>query len=545
MILFIFIFCLYLFPIIKHIEKNKYKKFSFDNINNIKYNNKSKLKIQNKINETNFHSTNSNNNNINNLIGYKNNISQQNTTKNFEIINNKNNNYINFIEPSEEQILEHKNYIYKTSSLLNTFSYKFRGKRMKLEKTKKMLTNDNLTDEELAGRDLVKRLEQNEINELLYKKIKIISNKPINFSDQYEKYYYGSVANLAGSYYNNFPYDINDNSIPDVCEGRIDLLWTYVNATDPIWFNEYSKYRKEIKKNRYRDYGSLKFSMRSVYKNLKFIKHWFLVLSGPSQIPTFLNMKKIDERNYQLLDNNNNEYNNIQIHIVYHEDIFPNKTFLPTFSSDAIEAALPFVKNISECYIYLNDDFFIKENLPPNFFIKKNGKINIFKNAAYFAPYYSGSIYDKTLIHSNEIISELYGFKRRLYLLHNIYFFRKSKLLELNNKFKLDFALSRYHRFRNETNLNIPFLHNIYAEVEKFGDVVIKNKGWGSFYYINNKGNTDKIYKDIKKLPELKCFCINDDFVESSDSKNTEEFIFNEFNTNMEQIFPEKLPFEK
>ena len=535
MTLYTFIFCIFIFPILKHIDKNNYKKFYFDNFNNNEYNNKKEINDQNKINKTIFNSINTTN---------KNSYDYKNNEKYFEIIS-KNNNYTNFTEPSEEQILEHKNYIYKTSSLSNIFAYKFRGKRIKIDISKKMLKKDNLTDEELAGRDLVKKLEQNEINELLYKKIKFISNKPINFTDQYEKYYYGSVANLAGSYYKNFSYDINDNSIPDVCEGRIDLLWTFVNATDPIWFNEYSKYRKEIKKNRYREYGSLKFSMRSVYKNLKFIKHWFLVLSGPSQIPNFLNMKKIDERNYQLLDNNNNEYNNIQIHIVYHEDIFPNKTFLPTFSSDAIEAALPFVKNISECYIYLNDDFFIKENLPPNFFIKKNGKINIFKNAAYFAPYYSGSIYDKTLIHSNEIISELYGFKRRLYLLHNIYFFRKSKLLELNNKFKLDFALSRYHRFRNETNLNIPFLHNIYAEVENFGDVVIKNKGWGSFYYINNNGNTHKIYKDINNLKELKCFCINDDFVESSDNINIEEYIFNEFKTNMEQIFPEKLPFEK
>ena len=136
MILIIFIFCLNLFPILKHIEKNNYKKFSFDNFNNIIYNNKSKLNIQNNINETNFHSTNTNNNNIYDLIDYKNNISQKNTTKNFEIINEKNNNYINFIEPSEEQILEHKNYIYKTSSLSKTFSYKFRGKRIKLEKTK-------------------------------------------------------------------------------------------------------------------------------------------------------------------------------------------------------------------------------------------------------------------------------------------------------------------------------------------------------------------------------------------------------------------------
>ena len=41
---------------------------------------------------------------------------------------------------------------------------------------------------------------------------------------------------------------------------------------------------------------------------------------------------------------------------VTHEDIFPNKSHLPTFSSPAIEAHIHRIPGLSQRYIYFNDD---------------------------------------------------------------------------------------------------------------------------------------------------------------------------------------------
>ena len=46
--------------------------------------------------------------------------------------------------------------------------------------------------------------------------------------------------------------------------------------------------------------------------------------------------------------------------IVTHEEIFENKSHLPTFSSPAIEANLYRIEGLSDKFLYLNDDVFIQ-----------------------------------------------------------------------------------------------------------------------------------------------------------------------------------------
>ena len=40
-----------------------------------------------------------------------------------------------------------------------------------------------------------------------------------------------------------------------------------------------------------------------------------------------------------------------------HEEIFPNKSHLPTFSSNALEGHLHRIPGLSEQFLFLNDDF--------------------------------------------------------------------------------------------------------------------------------------------------------------------------------------------
>jgi len=67
----------------------------------------------------------------------------------------------------------------------------------------------------------------------------------------------------------------------------------------------------------------------------------YLVTNG--QIPHWLN-----------LDND-------RIKIITHDEIFKNKTDLPSFSSAAIESNLHHIPGLSENYLYLNDDILLNQ----------------------------------------------------------------------------------------------------------------------------------------------------------------------------------------
>ncbi len=121
----------------------------------------------------------------------------------------------------------------------------------------------------------------------------------------------------------------------------IDYVITYVDGSDPIWQKEYEdatgKKINAEKSERYRSWDNLRYNLRAVEKNLPFIRTVHLVVSGPSQVPGWVNTD--------------------EVHVVYHKDIIPEK-FLPVFSSTAIEMFLGFIPGLAEHFIYANDDTF-------------------------------------------------------------------------------------------------------------------------------------------------------------------------------------------
>ena len=146
----------------------------------------------------------------------------------------------------------------------------------------------------------------------------------------------------------------------------IDIVIPYVNSQDPVWQEEYEDYKnlgKEEKGSndpcRYRDWGTLKYWFRGVETYAPWINKIFLILSGPSQIPTWLNI------------------NNPKLRIIYHKDYIPER-FLPTFNANTIECFLWRIPELSEHFIYSNDDMFICNPLSPeDFFNDDKVVVNI------------------------------------------------------------------------------------------------------------------------------------------------------------------------
>ena len=138
---------------------------------------------------------------------------------------------------------------------------------------------------------------------------------------------------------------------------KIDAVILYVDMNDDEWKQKYNKYveKNEIpnkhinNETRFRDYGSLLGVLRSIDLYMSWINNVFLVVQSESQVPEWVNRETVK--------------------VVLHEEFIP-KEFLPTFNCNTIETHLHFIPNLSEKFIYFNDDMLLNNiNYVEDYFI--------------------------------------------------------------------------------------------------------------------------------------------------------------------------------
>ncbi|XP_014676988.1 PREDICTED: N-acetylglucosamine-1-phosphotransferase subunits alpha/beta-like [Priapulus caudatus] len=99
----------------------------------------------------------------------------------------------------------------------------------------------------------------------------------------------------------------------------------------------------------------LRYSLRSLQTHAPWVRHIYIVTNG--QIPYWLNL------------------DNPRITIVTHEEIYPNASHLPTFSSSSIESNIHRIPGLSAKFIYMNDDvMFGKDVWPEDFYTHSGGQ---------------------------------------------------------------------------------------------------------------------------------------------------------------------------
>jgi hypothetical protein len=86
----------------------------------------------------------------------------------------------------------------------------------------------------------------------------------------------------------------------------------------------------------------LKYSIRSVIKFMPWVHRIFILMNPPKKIPDWFNSK----------------YRNM-ITVVDHRSTFPDDSYLPCSNSNSIETTIQAIHNLSERFIYFNDDFFV------------------------------------------------------------------------------------------------------------------------------------------------------------------------------------------
>lgn len=134
---------------------------------------------------------------------------------------------------------------------------------------------------------------------------------------------------------------------------KIDFVIPWVDGNDKKWQKEKQKYSQsklgDNREIRYRDFENLKFWFRGVEKFAPWVNKIHFVTWG--HIPEWL------------------DTTHPKLNIVNHKDYIP-KEYLPTFNSTVIEMNFHRINNLSEQFVYFNDDMFLIDNMEKtDFFI--------------------------------------------------------------------------------------------------------------------------------------------------------------------------------
>ena len=139
----------------------------------------------------------------------------------------------------------------------------------------------------------------------------------------------------------------------------IDLVYLWCDGQDPAFKNERLTRLKDLNlpwnednlgSLRYFDNEELRYSLRSVWKNLPWVNHIYIITNN--QKPTWLAQHP-------------------KVTVVDHSEIMPN-FLLPCFNSVTIEMYVHKIPGLAEKYLLANDDMFFASPLEPSFFFKDN-----------------------------------------------------------------------------------------------------------------------------------------------------------------------------
>lgn len=137
----------------------------------------------------------------------------------------------------------------------------------------------------------------------------------------------------------------------------IDLVYLWVDGGEPNWLEKKEQFTGKLtdssegnNKGRYTNNDELKYSLRSAEKNVPWIRRIYIVTDN--QYPEWL------------------QKGHPKIRVIDHSEILPDEA-LPCFNSSVIEYFLYKIPDLTENFLFANDDMFFNKPLSSDYFFDK------------------------------------------------------------------------------------------------------------------------------------------------------------------------------
>ena len=238
----------------------------------------------------------------------------------------------------------------------------------------------------------------------------------------------------------------------------VDVVVTWVNHEDADWQAMYRDYYPDEAGNpsfgsgdalsmlRFHNNDELRYALRSVWQNLPWVNH--VHIFSNCRPPAWL------------------QANHPRISWVYHEEVIPAR-YLPTFNSHVIESFLHHLPDLTEHFIYMNDDFFVMNRKDRSDFFNLAGQ-SLARLEGYGVV--AGPTrpeepdYLNAARHGQALLREQMGFAATELHSHAPYVLTRSIMAEIEAQFADPISRFRSNRFRALGDLNIPsFFYHHYA----------------------------------------------------------------------------------
>jgi len=332
----------------------------------------------------------------------------------------------------------------------------------------------------------------------------------------------------------------------------IDFVITWVDGADPVWQAEKEKYKGakgDSRAKRYRDWDTLRYLFRSIEKHAPFVNRVFLVTCG--HLPKWLNADAE------------------KLRIVRHDEYIPEE-YLPTFCNRAIDMNFHRIKDLSERFVYFNDDMLLVKDVTENDFFKgslpretavvfpavaNRGGKETKTDAMYLAPLMDTALINKHFkkhravgghffkwyspVYGKELFKTLlcapWGYFPGIRAFHACYSSRKSIYEELWAKEGEALDAVCRHRFRVNTDYN-QMLFSFWQMAK--GEFAPRRPSFGKAYSIfDDPEKNENTFRTIEKSSH-KMICLNDDVAGEFEPR------LKELTDRLTKWYPEKSSFE-
>lgn len=293
---------------------------------------------------------------------------------------------------------------------------------------------------------------------------------------------------------------------------KIDLVYLWVNGNDDEWKNKKQYWAEKLgiangigvnNDCRFVDNEELRYSLRSAQMYAPWINKIFIVTDN--QVPAWL------------------DTNHPKIKIIDHKDIMPTD-YLPCFNSNALETCIDKIPELSEYFLYANDDMFFSAPIKPSDFFDVTGKpiVNLrFTDRTGIADNHTQNV-----LFTIDKFNKVFQFDSDLLNIdsaHCIDAYRKSYIQECKRFFKEDFTKTAKNKFRTENQIQ-RIIYNMYALNKSLGVLKINP----TFEEQEFETNVDNLYLGLENISTMKMkietlspklLCINDNDYASNNNR--------------------------
>lgn len=278
----------------------------------------------------------------------------------------------------------------------------------------------------------------------------------------------------------------------------VDMVFTYVNGYDPEFINLKNRYLNNLNKQynpdiRSKGIDEIIYSVNSVIKFIPWIRKIFIVTNN--QIPP-INNELILSGKVVIIDQNT----------------IIDEKYCPTFNSDVIESYLHNIPDLSEIFLYNNDDMMHLSNvLRQDIYEVKNNKIFLKIRNNYVNKIYT----EERKIFPNEYANRLYFTKKlfenidpKIQLINNHHtkFLRKSTMKYIEERFPKLLDKMRANRVRGTGYIQYLFFLLNVDHIIHNNIIIHQPKDILEKHFLKKNANSNIFNDALQRRPKFVCF---------------------------------------